>query len=513
MGPLARLPLHPLLLAAYAVLFVYAANIGEVLPADAWLPLAVALGAAALVLVICALLYRDARRGALTASALVVAFAFFGHLGAGLDDEVVTEPMQLAAWAGIVAAVAVVAWRLRAGALGSVTAALNAFGLVLVLISLVTIVPAELTRVARASQGEPVTTDVMAQATRDPGRDIYFLVFDRYGSDWSIEQRFGIENDLYPDLEAAGFEVVPGARANYRATDFSLASMLSMDTLDDLTETVGPVSDDRTPAREKLGDHEVGRFLRANGYRYYHLGAWYGPTRTNPIADEVLVWGRTTELEQVLRDATMLPALEKLLGTTEDDDFRNRHREEALFELRQLSRLADTPGRKFVFAHILLPHPPYGWDAEGNIVLKEEEQAAIADGREGELYAEQLAFTNGRIRELVAQLLDRPPAEQPIIVITGDEGPMVCGHVDCIDGSPETYGIRFGTLRAYYLPELEYEVPADDSGVNIFRMLFREYFGADLPDLPNRSYDWPDNDHLYDFRDVSDELPLPGASG
>ena len=25
---------------------------------------------------------------------------------------------------------------------------------------------------------------------------------------------------------------------------------------------------------QKLGDHEVGRFLRANGYRYYHLGGW-----------------------------------------------------------------------------------------------------------------------------------------------------------------------------------------------------------------------------------------------
>ncbi len=54
-------------------------------------------------------------------------------------------------------------------------------------------------------------------------------------------------------------------------------------------------------------------------------------------------------------------------------------------------------------------------------------------------------------------------------------------------------------------------MPADDSGVNIFRMLFREYFGADLPDLPNRSYTWPDNDHLYDFRDITDVLPLPGG--
>ena len=108
-------------------------------------------------------------------------------------------------------------------------------------------------------------------------------------------------------------------------------------------------------------------------------------------------------------------------------------------------------------------------------------------------------------------LLDRPADEQPIIVISGDEGPFICGNIDCVDGTPETYGIRFGTLRAYYLPDLDVELPADDTGVNIFRMLFREYFGADLPDLPNRSYDWPDNDHLYDFRDVTDELPLPGA--
>jgi hypothetical protein len=42
-------------------------------------------------------------------------------------------------------------------------------------------------------------------------------------------------------------------------------------------------------------------------------------------------------------------------------------------------------------------------------------------------------------------------------------------------------------------------------------MLLREYFGADLPDLPNHSWTWPDNDHTYDFRDVTDVLPLPGG--
>jgi hypothetical protein len=508
MGPLARLPLHPLLLAAYAVLFVYAANISEVLPADLWWPLTVALGVAGVVLVACALLYRDLRRGALLATSVVLAVGFFGHVGAQLGDTFMSEPLQLAECAGLLVAVGVYAWR-AGSSLGGATAALNVFSLALVAITLVTIIPAETDRAARASQGEPVSDDVIAEATRWPDRDIYLLVFDRYGSDWSIEERYGIGNDIYPQLRERGFTVVPGARANYRATDFSLASILNLDTLDDLTESVGRVSDDRTPARAKLAEHEAGRFLRANGYRYYHLGAWYGPTRSSPIADEVRVWGSTTEFEQVLRDATVLPAVERLAGWVEDDDFRYRHREEALFTFRQLHRLADEPGRKFVFAHILLPHPPYGFDADGGVVRKATEKEAIADGRESELFAEQLAFTNARMLEVVEALLDRPPDEQPIIVITGDEGPFICGDIDCVDRTPETYGIRFGALRAYYLPDLDYQVPPDDSGVNIFRMLFREYFGADLPDLPNRSYDWPDNDHLYDFRDITEELPLP----
>jgi len=42
-------------------------------------------------------------------------------------------------------------------------------------------------------------------------------------------------------------------------------------------------------------------------------------------------------------------------------------------------------------------------------------------------------------------------------------------------------------------------------------MILREYFGVDLPDLPNRSYDYPDNEHTYDFFDVTDQLPLPGT--
>ena len=60
-----------------------------------------------------------------------------------------------------------------------------------------------------------------------------------------------------------------------------------------------------------------------------------------------------------------------------------------------------------------------------------------------------------------------------------------------------------------YLPGSDAVVPQDITSVNTFRFLFGSVFGQDIDLLPNRSYTWPDNDHIYDFRDVTDEIP-PG---
>jgi hypothetical protein len=261
--------------------------------------------------------------------------------------------------------------------------------------------------------------------------------------------------------------------------------------------------------RQRLARHEVGRFMRANGYRYVHLGAWWEPTRGSPIADEVLALGKTTELESVLNEASILPTVEQLLGLDRADTHsRDQHRDQALFAFRQVQQLAQDPSRTFLFAHILMPHPPYVL-AEGGRAVRNAEAKARP---EAELLQAQVDYTDDRIRETVDVLLAGPDDEDPIIIIAADEGPYLCYEVDCVDGSAEQYGIRFGVLRAYYLPGLDVTVPPDDSGVNIFRMILREYFGMDLPDLPNRSYAWVDKEtDLYTFRDVTDILPLPGG--
>ena len=100
------------------------------------------------------------------------------------------------------------------------------------------------------------------------------------------------------------------------------------------------------------------------------------------------------------------------------------------------------------------------------------------------------------------------------MIIEGDEGPLACRNVDCPSTGSEYLRIRLGNLVAMYLPGVDVDVPDTFTSVNTFRLVFSEYFGADLPPLPDHSFTWPDDNHVYDFRDVTNLIggPPEGSS-
>jgi hypothetical protein len=163
------------------------------------------------------------------------------------------------------------------------------------------------------------------------------------------------------------------------------------------------------------------------------------------------------------------------------------------------------PSPKFVLAHFLLPHGPYVFDRRGRFISAEEE--STKDWRD--LYAEQLAFTNQRINELLDQLLSGPAESDPIVIIQADEGP----HPEELVGNPDIYRwdqasdldlkLKFAILNAYYLPTGSERLYPSITPVNSFRVLLNEYFGLDMAVLPDRSFIFPDYQHLYEFTDVT----------
>jgi hypothetical protein len=511
-----RAPLHPLLLPAYAVLGLYAHNIQLVRLAELWEPLFWAIAGGALLLAAAAIVMRDIERGALLASALALAYFGYGHVVELLGEERDVAPALLVGgWLLLIGGVALFSRRSRR--VGDVNRGLNVATGVLLAFALATIVPFNLHPPAQAGNSAAQPSGLIAP--RKTQRDIWYFVFDRYGSASALKAGFSVtDNDLPAWLADRGFQVAPHAHANYVRTTLSLASVLNLDYLDQVVARQGPDSGDYGPLNEMLQQHLVGRFLREQGYRYVHLGAWFNPTRTIAIADENLEHDTTTEFEAVMYDTTAMPLIASLVAPPEAmPPHDQKHVDAARFQFRMLPRIMREAGPKLVTAHILLPHDPFVFDEHGNYVSDDEQKSTTVEER----FRAQLEYTNSRIKEIVGQLLAVPADRQPIIIIQADEGPYPARYKadqQAFDWSTATSAeleTKYGILDTFYLPPDD-GVPADApepyptmSSVNTFRLVLDRYFGLDLPFLPDRSFTSRSPDRPYDLAEITDRLPSP----
>lgn len=511
--PLRPFPGHTVVLAAYAVLFLFAENLSEVRVEEVIGPLGRALIVAAGLLLGAGLILRDLRRGALLATALVAFWFGFGHLATLLGPGV-SRDLQLVAWGVLVTAALGGAILLRERWIAGVTRALDIVVTALLGITVLRVLGSELTRpVASAGVGT-------AETGRVGDRDIYFLVWDRYGSRDAVEQLGAGLDGIEDWLEARGFYVARDAHANYGRTVHSLAATLNMTPLDEVAARLGPDSDDPAPVHALLRDHAVARFLKARGYRYLHIGSWFAPTRTASLADENLVMADGSDFEAKLEETTFKPTLDDLLGVPDPPAHHVLHRTTALWQLREFDRAYREPGPKFVLLHVLLPHEPYVFDEVGDY----PSDAQRATRGEGENYRQQMVFVSDHIKRIVDRLLDAPPDEQPVIIVAGDEGPFPVRYAadkegfDWAEATISELETKYGILNAFYLPGPAPEgAPAPYptiSSWNTFPVVLGRYFGEAVPLLPDRSYTSKAWERPYDLTEITDRLPTPyGKSG
>ena len=175
----------------------------------------------------------------------------------------------------------------------------------MVVLTLVQIVPYELSAYA-SSPASP------SHGTPHPGdRDIYYLVFDDYGSANSLNDEIGWHNDLPDWLTSQGFYVAPQSHANYVRTSLSIAAVMNLTSLDDVAARMGRTNGDLGPIHQMLEAPEAGRYLQARGYRYIQIGSWFGPTKTSQIADENPQLETESNFEGILDQTTFGPTLDR----------------------------------------------------------------------------------------------------------------------------------------------------------------------------------------------------------
>lgn len=508
---MSRIPIHPLLVALVPVLSMYAAlpwstELPELTRAAAAAALAAAAGMA-----IAWLAFRDIQKAALFTSVLLVVFVAVGATYGALEQWEVGgfRPARRRFFLpGVYLGLLGLALTIRRTrrSLATATALANVVALGALLPPAFSITSAQMAR-ARERGDMPVLSPITAAGPAAPQPDIYYLVFDRYGDERTLRAH-GVDNEpLFEYLEGRGFFVARASRANYIKTVLSLASSLNMAWLDDVARVYGPQSQNWEPVYSRIRQHRVGRFLRERGYDYYHLGSWYWPTRTNPLATQNRNYYHDVPKSVVrLLDNVLFEPVQRWTASPLVDQ-RRQHWERSVQQVADVLDIAARPGHKFVFLHLLVPHHPYVFDRDGSFVPREVENRRSRARN----YANQVHAANRMIRQLVDGILRRSAAP-PVIIVQGDEGPYPPGTED--DGfewrraSSDILRERAGILNAYLLPDSQGEPPAGlypgISPVNTFRVVFNTYFGTRLPLVPDRTFRHASDSQPYAYDDITD---------
>jgi hypothetical protein len=491
---------HPLLFAVFPVLFLLRENLAYTSYGELGRSLAAVLALCAAAWAVAGIVARNAAKAALLTSLFLFVFFLLGRV---LEDG---STLGFAA-AGLGAAwVAGSAAVLRARSIERAAAFATSVGVVLVAMNLTGLVVGAFRHGATpppaAQTGAlPAASELARHAGARP--DIYYIVLDGYARGDVLKERFGYDDEPFlASLRAQGFFVADRSVANYPQTLLSLASTLNVRYLD-AEDARNIRARGRKYLRDLILQNAVVERLKGLGYEVYCFESGYVGTQLE--ADVIVSAGPAlNEPELNLLNTTVLPHLAGALqavrapgGATTSaalDSFE-AHRGRVLHTLDAVAKLPVTKHPKFVFAHVLSPHPPFVFDAGGKPV-KQGLPLSFGDGshfyKNGlsrgdyrRLYRDQVAHVNRQVSAAVTKILATAQTP-PVIVVQADHGPG--SGLDWESEAKSDLGERFGILNAYYAPAATAALSREISPVNTFRVLFNAYFGAGVARLDERSY-------------------------
>lgn len=146
---------------------------------------------------------------------------------------------------------------------------------------------------------------------------------------------------------------------------------------------------------------------------------------------------------------------------------RTSHRDRVLYTLEHLPAVSETiPGLRFVYAHLVFPHPPFVVDANGTPLRNTPPDELKA-------YGDQIIYLNKRLIQILDQILKKP-GPRPIIILQSDHGATIDYEKHGID---KIY--RLGILNAFNFPDFPpSKLSATLTPVNTFRLIFDYYFNG-----------------------------------
>jgi hypothetical protein len=502
---------HPFLIAAYPVLALLAHNIEEIKATIALRALLVSLLLAAALILFFKLVLRDWNKATLASSFSLILFFTYGHIynaieqvaffGTNLGRHRLLGPLWL------ILLVSGIWWISRSSrntlplqrtftivamvALAFPLAQIGLYGLRTIIAS-----------PESAYQREQFSA--LAAPAGGVKPDIYYIILDAYARDDAMQAIFDLDNiPFLEELSGLGFYVARCAQSNYAQTQLSLASSLNLDYLQNLSDVYQPGSTSRVGISELIHHNAVRQALEAMGYQSVAFETGFKGTQwedadiylapnINPLK-EAEIWGGINGFEVLaLRDTAGLLLIDGagLVPGFLRPDFSNPrqvHRQRVLFDLEQLRQMPELPGPKFVFAHLVIPHPPYVFGPDGEFTDYDREDIPG--------YRDQVTYLNNQLVPLLKEIIARS-STPPIIILQADHG--------AINAPPRD---RLSIFSAYYLPGgADQQLYEGITPVNTFRLIFDAYFAGEFGLLEDVAY-FSVYNAPYDFTIIPNDRP------
>jgi hypothetical protein len=328
--------------------------------------------------------------------------------------------------------------------------------------------------------------------------DIYYIILDGYGRADVLQDLYAYDNRAFlTALEQRGFTVLGRSVSNYAQTSLSLASSLNMAYLSPEALGESVASDSQEQLASLIRNSQVRSRLKALGYVSVAFSTGYRRTEMESadvyLPAPIRTW---TPFEALLLETSVLWPMVELAqhaGLVAYPGYQ-ADRDQIQFLLTHLESRPVSEQPRFVFAHVVAPHPPFVFLADGDST-NPASPFRLQDGNEflGSLdeyesgYIQQLQYVNRRVLTVVDAILASTDGDV-IIVLQGDHGPG--SRLDWEDPAGSDLYERMSILNAIRLPMdgKSGEIPASLSPVNTFRLIFNRQFGDEYELLVDRSY-------------------------
>ena len=511
------LAFHPFLLALFPTLLLYSENSHQFYPEVIALPLALTALSVLLAQSVLALGLSNWNKAALLLSFFLLMFFSYGHLARICQD--VFGGFQrwylLPVWTAILAGLIVVILRTRRE-LPALTTVLNYASAFLVVVQAAIISVA----LIGAAAGPDAPGEIPAKLEGGSRPNIYYIVLDGYGRADILEELYDFDNTAFIEaLRQRGFYIASDSRANYIQTALSLASSLNSQYIPSLLPASRRQGKNRGPLIGLIRKNLLAQALKSLGYRTVAFASGYYATELEHFDVYLTPDWNLGEFAAGLIRTTPVPAVRDLLqGEASEYDL---HRRRVLYALEHLPDTCSMRGPLLVFAHIICPHPPFVFDADGrplnpagtyeqtdgsHLVNKQK----LSPEEYVKRYTGQLEFINRRLPQTLDALIENSP-DEPVIILQADHGP---GLMLTWKDPDRTYmKERLAIFSAFLLPgEAGKDLYPGISPVNTFRVILNQIFLADLELLEDRSFfsKW---NHPYMFQEVTQQVTAGSRAG